>query len=156
MAIPFALALTVGSYLLLLVVYANLFSLATQCVESAAPSLQHASRLDDFALTMSVFALRCDGVVVDDDDDNPSTRRQWDPGIAEMPLVPTALMSPTETPAQLRRQWDPGTLAPMVLHFALTSPPRVWDPGMLLASMANRFHCCHPVLLRPTVPNVDS
>jgi len=40
MAMPFALALalTVGSYLLLLFVHATSFSLATQCVKSAAPS----------------------------------------------------------------------------------------------------------------------
>jgi len=41
-----------------------------------------------------------------------------------------------ETTAQLRRQWDPCIFAPMVLYFLLTSPRHVWEPGILLASMA--------------------
>jgi len=94
MAIPFALALalTVGSYLLLLFVYATLFSLATQCVKSAAPSLAFFDDLTMMTVTKSQplatwidrsidFAINVAGL----SNVNATRQRrwQWDPGITK-------------------------------------------------------------------------
>jgi len=194
MAIPFALALTVGSYLLLLFVYATLFSLAThvqfvhvQFVQSADPACAKMVTVHDFALAS----------LLDDTRESPLSRRLWDPGIrsTECRVDPTA-----------RRQWDPGTwyrspfafgpsahasigfgLHDVVLTMMTVTMPsrRQWDPGIAkdgidrsfyfelptshpnvvvvtmartkettLTPSASIFHYCHPVLSRPTVPNI--
>ena len=161
MPFALALALTVGSYLLLLFVYATLFSLATQCVESAEDPLVYLSLTNKQAPTALSRTPRwhppCRLLP-----QSTSKRRVWDPGIALMTTVLT---------------WDPwrffrwlGTFsraaaAPNAFHRSLSplvdachaiqsvmiaslSP----TPGLLMST----FHCCHPVLSRPTVPNINS
>ena len=117
----------------------------------------------------------------------------WDPGIASCAIclfktfAPTVLHSRRSGISMLRIDRPPvpfhasiGWMSPIdesLFHYChpvsypvlpCPSPRRIWDPGILLASMANTvatassvgwqslFHYSHPVLSRPTVPNIDS
>jgi len=95
-----------GGVYFILSIYATLCSLYIQCAEDlqhVQSSMATASRIDDFALTMSVFALRRDGAVVDDE------RLIWDPGIINEPVLSSS--SPIDFDVRhesKRRVWDPG------------------------------------------------
>jgi len=224
MAIPFALALalTVGSYLLLFV-YATLFSLATQCVESAAPSRAF---FDDLISVLPVVAMirfiwdpggmqhALDATLPYDGspclsltDYNLSTSYWvWEPTMLNLRALPTtphaeAMLTPSLA-THNQRVWDPGihrsvgcnttmmdpiSFAPLsvlataaipgsltvdrdvvVILLATAAIPipvsmatscrnvLTWTVNVVVVTMVNRFHYCHPVLSRPTVPNIDS
>jgi len=66
----------------------------------------------------------------------------------KMPTMPTVTTHPT---ARLRRQWDPG----IVSMATCCRNVLTWTVNVVVV-MVNRFHYRHPVLSRPTVPNIDS
>jgi len=201
MVLPFALVIDVGRYLLLFV-YATLFSLATQCVESAVPAplpwlYGHGHS------TVLCFALTSTNRLT-----LPLSRRLWDPGIRSTSNMTMAIASRRSTSSNIDRLlWDRSMLlhdadnattllaacrVMMARYFVLTMMPvtvtmqslalrlrRQWDPGVdhscyfdLPTSHSNvvvvtmvritsvgwqsLFHYSHPVLSRPTVPNIDS
>jgi len=61
--------------------------------------------------------------------------------------MPSFALPPPST--RLRRQWDPG-IAKDGIDIRSRPMARPLTPSVSI------FHCCHPVLSRPTVPNVDS
>jgi len=75
----------------------------------------------------------------------------WDPGIASCAIV-GAMGMPVYFEVFRRRP-------PVLLHASIGSMSSCGDrdchDGLLLCH-ASVFHCCHPVLSRPAVPNVDS
>jgi len=93
----------------------------------------------------------------------PSPRRLWDPGVWS-----------TACPVNTSRRWSAENVM-MARHFVSTMMPVTvtvtmqsfdfwlinntvslveFHPG--IASSVSVFHCCHPVLSRPAVPNVDT
>ena len=204
MAIPFALALalTVGSYLLLHATLFSGFSLATQCVESAAPSRAFFDDLTMMTVTVTT-AVR-----------HPSRsmkRRQWDPGILPfahphdglpMPSPPACRLSAAvenssgnsfyscRRPTTSELPSLPSASSPLLLiapshsnvvvvtmvrtnRLILEPSCRLLRSGCFdfrlinntvslvesppgIASSVSVFHYCHPVLSRPTVPNIDT
>jgi len=115
-----------------------------------------------------------------------STRRVWDPGIAlalacfddvhSRVMIDVAGPSNVNVTRRRRRQWDPGITKHSKngsLHASIGSMSPIasrqqqWDPGIpkhsknvstAYASVGwqSLFHYSHPVLSRPTVPNINT
>ena len=199
MVLPFALviALTVRSCLLLFVC-ATLFSLATQCVESAAPSRAFFDDLTMMTVTVTVSQ-------VSNSSNSGNRGRQWDPGMplslslmtvhadgafrdrTDRPPAPLhasiGSMSPIECLSLIAWLFCPSLSSsrptptqPIALFIAtniLEPRCRLLRSGCLdfwltnntvslvefhpgIASSVSVFHCCHPMLARAVVPNVDT
>jgi len=144
-----------GSYFILSI-YATLCSLYIQCaealhlVQTALSAVGWFNLGDDFALancSTTIMTVTAWG------------RRQWDPGI---PMVRLPVQAPYRSiefdcfinvNVTSRRQRHPG----ITKHSNVDPSTRVrrqWDPGIAKDGIDRSFYYCHPVLSRPTVPNI--
>jgi len=166
MATPFALALALtGSYLLLFV-HATLCSLSTQCVESAAPSRALFDDFDDLTMMTVTVTVTMTATMA-----SPTARFIWDPGgIGMSPIDPVAgidrppvhasigWMSPIDP---VDRSDRPPAVESLVAFPSSGSSSRLTfstqdaATTVLPTPSVSIFHYCHPVLSRPTVPNIN-
>jgi len=162
MALPFAL--DGGGHFIFLSIYATLCSLCLYYVQSAKAAVRWFGLSDDFdvdtidfsstmalpyaladntmesylSITMSPVAIE---LSLFDVYACRHPRRQWDPGI------PKHMVAPVQCPIQLT------ITMPLILFYTIDASVGLTPSA--LATVKSIFHYAHPVLSRPTVPNIN-